>query len=183
MSEPILNFVACPWCTSGNAADMRHWGKCPGAAERNRKAKDAVAEMFAALDAPVATATADQLRRKLLECEEALRTTEARAEKAERERDALQAMVLRSKVNHPFKSERTRRCDDCGEYESAHIQPMTAVTEDGRMWRLTPHGSWLTKRNPDGSLHCNHSDRDHCRVQGHETEITYRLVPIEEVDR
>jgi len=107
----------------------------------------------------------------------------ARAEKAERERDALQAMVLRSKVNHPFKSERTRRCDDCGEYESAHIQPMTAVTEDGRMWRLTPHGSWLTKRNPDGSLHCNHSDRDHCRVQGHETEITYRLVPIEEVDR
>ena len=139
--------------------------------------------MFAALDAPVATATADQLRRKLLECEEALRTTEARAEKAEAERDALQAMVLRSKVNHPFKSERTRRCDDCGEYESAHIQPMTAVTEDGRMWRLTPHGSWLTKRNPDGSLHCNHSDRDHCRVQGHETEITYRLASFEETDR
>ena len=95
MSEPILNFVACPWCTSGNAADMWHWGKCPGAAERDRRARDAVAEMFAALDAPVATATADQLRRKLLECEEALRTTEARAEKAEAERDALAAEVDR----------------------------------------------------------------------------------------
>lgn len=93
MSEPILNFVACPWCASGNAADMGHWGKCPGLAALQRKAKDAVAEMFADLDAPVATATADQLRRKLLECEEALRTTEARAEKAEAELHRIRPLI------------------------------------------------------------------------------------------
>lgn len=58
--------------------------------------------------------------------------------------------------------------------------PMTTVLPDGTARRVVPHGSWLTKRNPDGSLHCNHSDRDHCRVQGHETEITYRLASIEE---
>ena len=101
MSDHVLNFMPCPWCTSGNAADMGHWGKCPGAFGRDRHAKERVAEMFAAIKAPVETATAGQLRRKLLECEEALRSTEARAEKAERERDALTAEVdrLRSIVD------------------------------------------------------------------------------------
>lgn len=93
MSDNVLNFVRCQWCTSGNAADMGHWGKCPGAAERDKAAEARVAEMFAALNAPTESATADQLRRKLLECEEALRTTEACAEKAERERDALRSIL------------------------------------------------------------------------------------------
>lgn len=54
----------------------------------------------------------------------------------------------------------------------------TTMLPDGTVWRLTPHGSWLTKRNPDGSLHCNHGDHVGCPLD-HETEITYRLVPIE----
>lgn len=50
------------------------------------------------------------------------------------------------------------------------------IGPDGDVGRLTPHGAWLTKRNPDGSLHCNHSDRDHCTAADHETELTYRVV-------
>lgn len=116
MSEPVLNFVACPWCTSGNAADMGHWGKCPGAAERDRKAKERVAEMFAAIKAPVETATADQLRRKLLECEEALRTTVARAEKAEQERDGLRSILAELADDQP--------CIYCGNDRSWHLRDL-----------------------------------------------------------
>lgn len=68
----VLNYVRCPFC-GGNLAVLNH--PCDEDA-RERATSEAVARMFAAVQVDPADATADQLRSKLAECEEALRTTE-----------------------------------------------------------------------------------------------------------
>lgn len=74
---------------------------------------------------------------------------------------------------------RTHLADGCA---TDLLPPMTTVLPDGTARRVVPHGSWLTKRNPDGSLHCNHGAHVSCPLT-HETEITYRLASFEETDR
>lgn len=76
MADPLLNYVRCPYC-GGNLADMNH--PCDDEA-RDRAAKEAVESMMAALTTPPEKATKDQLRRKLIECEAALASTEAALE-------------------------------------------------------------------------------------------------------
>lgn len=101
------------------------------------------------------------------------------AAEAERDQFRSQAALFQRGV---VEAEQAR--DEAVAQIDAHLNlcgaaPMTTVDEDGRAWRLSAHGAWLTKRNPDGSLHCNHSDREFC-TRDHDTEITYRLVPIED---
>lgn len=52
------------------------------------------------------------------------------------------------------------------------------VRRGGKVMVLRPWGSILTRLNDDGSVCCNHTDREPCRLD-HETESTYRLVPVE----
>ena len=68
MANHVLNYVRCPYC-GGNLADLNH--PCDEDA-RDAAAAEAVARMMAAATVPAEDATADQLRRKLIECEDAL---------------------------------------------------------------------------------------------------------------
>ena len=44
---------------------------------------------------------------------------------------------------------------------------------------LRPIGAWERIRNPDGSLHCWHSDAECCTRPGHETIATYYVEPVD----
>ena len=160
MSDPILNFVRCQWC-GGNAGGPSHQCTEEGKRAAEEYAAKGVALMIKAaelqervdgLTGRQSTSTTNsQLTRLLMECEEALRTTEARAEKGEAERDEMQAELR--------------------ELLKATI-PMTTVDEDGKVWRVEQCGRWVYSPTEDAVC---------WRSWGHgDDRQVYVLVPIED---
>ncbi len=121
MSESIFNFVRCQWC-GGNAGSPSHQCTEEGKRAAEEYAAKGVAIIIKAaelqervdgLTGRQSTSTTNsQLTRLLMECEEALRTTEARAEKADAIVDAV--------------------CDDLGEeYIDALMENYKLVEDNG----------------------------------------------------
>jgi hypothetical protein len=94
MTDHLLNYVRCQWC-GGNAGSPSHRCTPEGEARQQSHVQAQIERMMGAPNADPATLTTAQLRGRLAECEEALRTTEDNLAAAEM-KVALYADLIRS---------------------------------------------------------------------------------------